>query len=1533
MKRIDLILFCFALIWAGSLFSIFINTEVPVGSVKGLVLAGESGRPIPEAEVSLYPIWAEVYKPFRIKTDPNGQFELRGIPTGKYSVYCSSSAHALIEEPGEETILEIREGETSEVTMRLRRIITHLSVWVDKPIFTTDQTVRIWASGYAPSPKIKISLYRLELEKLSLSQLFMLGDYVYPWRQPGTPPKISLPVTLVNSWDEFVERDAEFNFNWGRNLPPLGAGFYKVEVQSGEISWSTFFLITDLSLLIKMDGRKNLIWATDLRNGAPLEDVELIVESKGRITLFKTNKDGLWESEALPSGKIVGRFGPSYAFLTIREYEIPIYEEAGYRIYTYTERPVYRPGQTVFFKCIVRKLEGKEYKLPPSLPLKVEVSDEEGNPVYITVLQTNSFGSCSGSFKIPPTAKPGSYQIFVSAKEVSAYDTRYFTVSVYRKPEFEVWVKPDKERYQIGETAKVEVKADYLFGFPVAGANVDYLVYRSPYEYLEGGEYGELVKSGTTQTDRQGRAVISIPLERELGRMRDYIYSVEVTVTDASDRSSEASATFSVMKSPFGLTIEVPRRIYQIGEKVEARIFYSTPDKKGRNVTLSLSKLTWEGRWAKRKERERWRFHMEDGDQRVISFVLGEEGEYELSARVGKYSVETISLTVLPSFEEGCYALPQPMESPRLFAEEKIHEETKEGFFILDLPFEANVLLTYEGEKLYKYEVRNLQRGRHLFKIPKFGEEYYMLFIEASFILKGKLVSESTVLHLPRPHKKLEMQIQTDKNVYQPREEVFCRVKIEDEEGKPLKGELSVAVVDEGVFKVIEENADIDIRSAFDIQEFHRVITRWSGEQIYLGPVSKAFAPSEVRQYFPDTAFWLPSLPTDDKGNASFRFKLPDNITSWRITVVGNIIQGIFGANKTNITTQKPLFVRLALPSFLRQGDTTTITGIVHNQTQVIQKVKVELSVDGLTILDHKEKQLRVEAGGVGEVKWLAKVGESRSADFILYALSESGLKDAIKLTIPILPFGLEKEYSKSGQTEGTVVEKVNIEEDAIPSSIQLSLNLSPSLTSSIMGALEYLIQYPYGCTEQTVSTFLPDIAVQRFLKERGIRNEKLEKVLPDMISKGIFRLYALRHSDGGWGWSESDLTIPWTTAYALWGLWEARKTGFPINEGVLEEGKKSLLGLMKKELTKEVVPKLGGWEKEQWLFVLYVLSLMGENISSYIDHFLPVLSELKPKGKALLTLSYLNLGKRKEADYVFKKLWKERKENGDICYWGNAYLDVEETAYVLRALLKLQPHDPTAIKVVKYILAMRKGKAWHSTKDTAQVIISLLEFSKIWEDIKPDFHLLVQVNGREVKRLHFTPSEVFTKPIEVIIDGKVLRIGSNELRLIKVGKGKLFYSLALKQALRKEMIEGDKGLLGVEISRLYRPVYLSEREGMKWKAGNPREEFIKGKLIEVEVSLSFKGERALSNYLIIEEPLPAGCEFMGLSDEGSWDYEELGDKVSFYLPTVETTELKLRYRLRGETPGNYKVMPTLIYNMYFPQYKSIGHSNKVIVK
>ena len=123
----------------------------------------------------------------------------------------------------------------------------------------------------------------------------------------------------------------------------------------------------------------------------------------------------------------------------------------------------------------------------------------------------------------------------------------------------------------------------------------------------------------------------------------------------------------------------------------------------------------------------------------------------------------------------------------------------------------------------------------------------------------------------------------------------------------------------------------------------------------------------------------------------------------------------------------------------------------------------------------------------------------------------------------------------------------------------KLRLEVTPSIAGTLFGALDYLTTYPYGCTEQTMSSFLPNIIVAQTLKEFKTSSIRDSNDLKNKIEHGRNRLYAFQHHDGGWGWWKDDDSDPFMTAYVVDGLTLAKRAGYEIDDDRITRAREKL--------------------------------------------------------------------------------------------------------------------------------------------------------------------------------------------------------------------------------------------------------------------------------------------------------------------------------------------------------------------------------------
>ncbi|MCK5351014.1 alpha-2-macroglobulin, partial [bacterium] len=339
----------------------------------------------------------------------------------------------------------------------------------------------------------------------------------------------------------------------------------------------------------------------------------------------------------------------------------------------------------------------------------------------------------------------------------------------------------------------------------------------------------------------------------------------------------------------------------------------------------------------------------------------------------------------------------------------------------------------------------------------------------------------------------------------------------------------------------------------------------------------------QVRSDFRATAFWRSHLLTDGNGKAFLTMKFPDSLTSWRTTVRAVGKDSTFGQTTTQVRTSQPLIVRLQAPRFFVVGDKVTISALINNNTEEPLETQARLEADGLQILgllrdgriiQDQIGSVRVEAGGQERLNWIVSVQEAGQARLNVLAHADS-YADAMEKTYRVHEHGIEKFISQAGKMRS---QDLTVHIDLPPrraGSTSLSVQLTPSLAVTMLDALPYLIDYPYGCTEQTMSRFLPAAITARTLQDLGlnrdtilsrrfggIEQEHASKThsqgaqdlsnLDEMIQQGLKRLYDFQHSDGGWGWWKEGESDHFMTAYVVWGLSLAQEAGIEVQPTVM---------------------------------------------------------------------------------------------------------------------------------------------------------------------------------------------------------------------------------------------------------------------------------------------------------------------------------------------------------------------------------------------
>ncbi|NQT14132.1 MAG: hypothetical protein HQ582_15365, partial [Planctomycetes bacterium] len=312
-----------------------------------------------------------------------------------------------------------------------------------------------------------------------------------------------------------------------------------------------------------------------------------------------------------------------------------------------------------------------------------------------------------------------------------------------------------------------------------------------------------------------------------------------------------------------------------------------------------------------------------------------------------------------------------------------------------------------------------------------------------------------------------------------------------------------------------------------------------------------------VRRDFSDAAYWGARLRTDRRGRASVKFKLPDSLTNWRVVVTAISPKMHLGHLTTSFRTFKPIMVWPMAPRIFTEGDEVELYASVHNRTDEPEEIEVSLKVENGEVLTPREVRVTVPPKGQVPVYWTFRPEKAGFTQLLMAARCKSG-SDASLKRLPVARLAAEQAIAVSGFCRDTA--SLVIPDDVKLDDSSLEITLVPTIADDLVQSLGYLVEYPHGCVEQTMSRFLPAIKVAQTLERAEIEHPDLEKKLPGVVEAGVKRLLELQKEDGGWGWHRKSQTHEMMTPYALYGLLEAEKAGYTIpDEDAVAQGLRRL--------------------------------------------------------------------------------------------------------------------------------------------------------------------------------------------------------------------------------------------------------------------------------------------------------------------------------------------------------------------------------------
>ncbi|MBI3279104.1 MAG: alpha-2-macroglobulin, partial [Acidobacteria bacterium] len=1118
------------------------------------------------------------------------------------------------------------------------------------------------------------------------------------------------------------------------------------------------------------------------------------------------------------------------------------------------------------------------------------------------------------------------------------------------------------------------IDARYYYGEPVPGAKVTYVVHRSYYwspwyepeeqpEFESGDqpEYyaGEQVLEESGALDAEGKLAIRFPAP-EL--RHDSRYRIEARVTDAAGREIAGVGWAIATVGSYQIHIQAESYVYTPGQRARFRV--ETRDYDGKPVPNAAFRAEMSD--------ERW----PRPQRRIVTGTQGTTGAdgkatFELPVESGLFAVRAVSRT--PEGREvesstfvwgsgGAEWYGPRSQRVQIVPDKRSYKpgETARVLIVTGVP-EAHVWVTVEGRAIRSSRAVHVKGATATVEVPidrGFAPNFY---VAASFIRDNQLYQGVKSITVPPEEQTLSVAVKTSKPRFLPGESGTISIEAKDHRGLPVAAEFSLGVVDEAIYAIRRDAAE-DMLKFFYGRTYNSVAAASSLEYYFHGEAGRRrmqlarirppgalavikperLVEPRIRKAFPDTILWLADLKTDAQGRAEARVAFPDSLTTWRATARGVTSDTKVGSALEKAIVRKNVIVRLAVPRFFTEGDEVTVSAIVSNYLPVEKQVRVSLAVEGLELIEGRPGDVTVPTRGQAQVDYRVRASRIGTATLVAKGLTDVE-SDALELEIPVRPAGVKLAEARAGSITGgggSAEAELVFPPDAAGASRSLEITLTPSVAGAIFGALDYLTTFPYGCTEQTMSSFLPNVIVSQAVKELGLQSSVNQSDLLKKIRAGLERLYDFQHEDGGWGWWKSDDSEAFMTAYVYFGLQRAQAAGYQVRTDVISKAR----GYLRQAFANQ---KPGDVKA----YMLLALVQGEDRDQTWFDSLWNDRGSLSAYGQALLGLAMRAAGDGR-ADQLAATLERTAEVRDGEAFWKvdrdgllDIYQDatVEATAHALKFLAAQRPSGPLLAKAALYLVNHRdEGYYWTSTKQTAMVIYGLTDYLKTTGELRPNHAATVWVNGRQVASKRFTEADAL-KPAaaSIRLTGAELSAGRNAIRIAKSGPGRLYWSAReeyFSTSGRRERAGSVKLNLVREYFRLL-PVRSADRvvHELEPLAG----EVQRGDVLAVRLTLSGGDWR----YLMIEDPIPAGAEFIERDDLYQltetpvwWRWmasrrEFHDDRAAFFQRYFNAGQDQYVYLLKVVNPGRFRVNPAKVQPMYQPQLFATSDARILEVK
>lgn len=1354
-------------------------------------------------------------------------------------------------------------------------------------------------------------------------------------------------------------------------------GFYVVEVASKNNYWLSsrkIVSISDIGLIVKEGKESITVFTNSIKTAKPLANVELkfIAENNQVLGKAKTDAQGVatfrkgeYLSDNFNTALITAKLHYDFNYLPYNgtrigtsRFEIGGRGEnlAGYDAFIYGEREIYRPGEKINLAVIIRD---NEWNTPGELPVKLKFIAPSGK-VYKTIRENlDPEGMFETSLKLPASATTGTYIAEVYTSTDVLLNAKSIMIEEFMPDRIKVKMNIDKKEYKTGEKVIVDVNAMNLFGPPATNRTCEvkmslkkqyfYAKNYSDYNFSISGtrNYFQNIRQ-TEKTDENGNAQIQFVIPTSFAYMGLLQADFYATVFDETGRAVNRMTTTKIFTQETFYGIKQLSYYNPIGKRMKIPLIAT--DKNGKalnNIKAQVLLIKHEYKTVLVKSGSSFRYKSEheeiilkdeeitiNGTSTSFLFTPGESGRYEI-----RLSVPEVNAFVKEEFYSYGYGRTS-YSSFKVNTEGQIDiEPDKEKYktgetakIIMKTPFSGKVLVTVENNAVLKNFYLNTDKRAVSFDL-KIEEQYVPNIYITATLFKAHTESDLplTVAHgfvpvlVDNPRNLLPLTIKSGKSSRSKTKQV---VTVKGQPNSPV----TIAVVDEGILQLTGYSTPDPYnffyrKRALEVETYNVYPFLFPEIPIKSGKpgggadfMGKRVNPITNQRVKP-VSFWSGIIRTNASGIARYEFEIPQYSGDLRIMAVGNSGK-TFGNAESNMKVSDPLVMSVALPRFFSPGDTVDLPVIITNTTKKNTDCRAVVKTTGsVEIIGETNKNINVEAEAENNVTFKivakAQIGEAQ----ITVDASAFGEKFSHLTDITVRPSAPLQKINGSGTIEAgksaTITPRTN---KFIESSIDRKLIVSTSPLIEFSDDLDYLLRYPYGCVEQTVSAAFPQLyysdLVSAMYKGKDERNPNYN------VQESIRKLMLMQLYNGGLTyWPGHGRESWWGSVYAAHFLHEAKKAGYDVDDVMIDKLMQYLEMKLKRKST--ITYYYNNSEKREIAnkeipYSLYVLSLAGRAQISTMNYYKSNLDLLSIDGRYLLAAAYKLAGDNNKYNQVIPKGFSG--EIANQAFGGSFYSYIRDLAISLNVVLEADPDNQQIGMMAKLLVNEMKQKHYLNTQERAFAFLALGKIAR--KAAESDIKASIKSNGKQLSRFN---NEL------IILETKDLPNASIEINTS--GKGQLYYFW------ETEGISKD-GSYNKEDSYIKVRKNFYTRDGIKITDNH----FKQNDLVVVELTLEGLTGASVEN-IALTDMLPACFEIenprLGNNHDMRWiknkslpSYTDIrDDRIIYFLNLKGKVTRHYYYIVRAVSTGTFVMGPVGADAMYNGEYHSYHGAGKIIVE